>query len=150
MVLVRAQHSRGLRDRFGSLDEAGVERLRWAGGGSGRRRRGRRYRCVPLPGLRALRWHAEPDIVYYGESVPKDIVTQAYGLVEQSDALLIAGSSLTVLSGYRFVRQALGIRVTIVNRGSARGDDLATVKVDGGCSELLVLLSDELAPLAVR
>ena len=94
----------------------------------------------------------KPDIVYFGESVPKDIVAQAYSLVDQAEALLVAGSSLTVFSGYRFVRHAaaLGIPVAIVNRGQTRGDDLATVKVDGGCSELLVLLSDELAPLALR
>jgi NAD-dependent SIR2 family protein deacetylase len=94
----------------------------------------------------------KPDIVYFGESVPKDIVAQAYSLIDQAEALLVAGSSLTVFSGYRFVRHAaaLGIPVAIVNRGQTRGDDLATVKVDGGCSELLVLLSDELAPLALR
>jgi len=88
----------------------------------------------------------KPDIVYFGESVPKEIVTQAYSLVDQAEALLVAGSSLTVFSGYRFVRRAaaLGIPVAIVNRGRTRGDDLATVKVDGGCSELLVLLADEL------
>ncbi|OBJ27157.1 NAD-dependent protein deacetylase [Mycobacterium colombiense] len=94
----------------------------------------------------------KPDIVYFGESVPKDVVAEAYGWVERADALLVAGSSLTVFSGYRFVRHAaaLGIPVAIVNRGRTRGDDLATVKVDGGCSELLALLADELAPLATH
>jgi NAD-dependent SIR2 family protein deacetylase len=94
----------------------------------------------------------KPDIVYFGESVPKDTVAQSYSLIDEAEALLVAGSSLTVYSGYRFVRHAaaLGIPVAIVNRGPTRGDDLATVKVDGGCSELLVLLSDELAPLALR
>jgi NAD-dependent SIR2 family protein deacetylase len=89
----------------------------------------------------------KPNIVYFGESVPKGIVGQAYSLVDQADALLVAGSSLTVFSGYRFVRHAaaLGIPVAIVNRGRTRGDELATVKVDGGCSELLVLLVSELA-----
>jgi NAD-dependent SIR2 family protein deacetylase len=89
----------------------------------------------------------KPNIVYFGESVPKGIVDQAYSLVDQADALLVAGSSLTVFSGYRFVRHAaaLGIPVAIVNRGRTRGDELATVKVDGGCSELLVLLVSELA-----
>jgi NAD-dependent SIR2 family protein deacetylase len=89
----------------------------------------------------------KPNIVYFGESVPKGIVHQAYSLVDQADALLVAGSSLTVFSGYRFVRHAaaLGIPVAIVNRGRTRGDELATVKVDGGCSELLVLLVNELA-----
>jgi NAD-dependent SIR2 family protein deacetylase len=94
----------------------------------------------------------KPDIVYFGESVPKDVVRQAFSLVEDAEALLVAGSSLTVFSGYRFVRHAaaLGIPVAIVNRGPTRGDDLATVKVDGGCSELLTLLSEELAAASVR
>ena len=90
----------------------------------------------------------KPDIVYFGESVPKDVVQQAFSLVEDAEALLVAGSSLTVFSGYRFVRHAaaLGIPVAIVNRGPTRGDDLATVKVEGGCSELLTLLAEELVP----
>jgi NAD-dependent SIR2 family protein deacetylase len=94
----------------------------------------------------------KPDIVYFGESVPKGVVQQSFSRVEDAEALLVAGSSLTVFSGYRFVRHAaaLGIPVAIVNRGPTRGDDLATVKVDGGCSELLTLLSEELAAATVR
>jgi NAD-dependent SIR2 family protein deacetylase len=94
----------------------------------------------------------KPNIVYFGESVAKDIIHQAFSLVEAADALLVAGSSLTVFSGYRFVRHAaaLGIPVAIVNRGPTRGDDLATVKIDGGCSEWLTLLAEELAAASVR
>ena len=94
----------------------------------------------------------KPDIVYFGETVPKDIVAQAYSLLNEAEALLVAGSSLTVFSGYRFVRHAaaLGIPIAIVNRGRTRGDDLATVKIDGGCSELLTLLSTELSAIAAR
>ena len=89
----------------------------------------------------------KPDIVYFGESVRKEVVQQSYSLVENSDALLVAGSSLTVFSGYRFVRHAasLGKPIAIVNRGPTRGDDLAAVKVDAGCSPILSLLADELA-----
>src|SRR5690242_3034714 len=92
----------------------------------------------------------KPDIVYFGESVPKDRVEEAYSLVEGADALLVAGSSLTVYSGYRFVRHAaaLGIPIAIINRGRTRGDDLATVKIDSGCSEMLALLADELPAVA--
>jgi NAD-dependent SIR2 family protein deacetylase len=88
----------------------------------------------------------KPDIVYFGESVPKTVVEQAFSLIDATDALLVAGSSLTVFSGYRFVRHAAarGIPVAIINRGPTRGDDLAKVKVDGGCSELLTLLAEEL------
>jgi NAD-dependent SIR2 family protein deacetylase len=88
----------------------------------------------------------KPDIVYFGESVPKDRVEQAYSLIDEADALLVAGSSLTVFSGYRFVRHAaaLGIPIAIINRGRTRGDDLAAVKIDNGCSPMLALLADEL------
>ena len=88
----------------------------------------------------------KPDIVYFGENVPKDRVTQAYSLIDQAEALLVAGSSLAVFSGYRFVRHAAarGIPIAIVNRGCTRGDDLASVKVDAGCSPILTLLVDEL------
>ncbi|MCV7154466.1 SIR2 family NAD-dependent protein deacylase [Mycolicibacterium pyrenivorans] len=91
----------------------------------------------------------KPNIVYFGESVPKDIVEEAYSVVDGADALLVAGSSLTVYSGYRFVRHAAarGVPIAIVNRGPTRGDDLATVKIDNGCSPMLALLADELPRL---
>ncbi|QNJ91573.1 NAD-dependent protein deacetylase [Mycolicibacterium fluoranthenivorans] len=94
----------------------------------------------------------KPDIVYFGESVPKERVAQAFSSVEAAEALLVAGSSLTVFSGYRFVRYAAasGMPIAIINRGPTRGDAQATVKVEGGCSELLTLLAGELpvaAPL---
>jgi len=102
------------------------------------------FRFVDCPSCAGM---LKPDIVYFGESVPKEVVEQAYSLVDSSDALLVAGSSLTVFSGYRFVRHAAaaGIPVAIINRGPTRGDDLATVKVDNGCSPMLALLADELA-----
>lgn len=102
------------------------------------------FRFVDCPACGGM---LKPDIVYFGESVPKSVVDQAYSLIDASDALLVAGSSLTVFSGYRFVRHAAArdIPVAIVNRGPTRGDDLATVKVDTGCSEMLTLLADELA-----
>ncbi|MEO6879584.1 MAG: NAD-dependent protein deacetylase [Mycobacteriaceae bacterium] len=81
----------------------------------------------------------KPEIVYFGENVPKDRVARAYELVDAGDALLVAGSSLTVMSGLRFVRHSVkrGVPVVIVNRGRTRGDELATVKLDAGCSETL-------------
>jgi NAD-dependent SIR2 family protein deacetylase len=101
------------------------------------------FRFVDCPACGGM---LKPDIVYFGESVAKEVVDEAYSLVEQSDALLVAGSSLTVFSGYRFVRHAAArdLPIAIVNRGSTRGDDLATVKVDAGCSAMLSLLADEL------
>jgi NAD-dependent SIR2 family protein deacetylase len=81
----------------------------------------------------------KPDVVFFGENVPKERVELCYSLVEEAEALLVAGSSLTVMSGLRFVRAAerKGIPVAIVNRGQTRGDDLATLRVDAGCSQVL-------------
>ncbi|MGW0040423.1 NAD-dependent protein deacetylase [Rhodococcus sp. NPDC003348] len=85
----------------------------------------------------------KPDIVYFGESVPRDRVDAAFAMVESADLLLVLGSSLTVMSGLRFVRRAakLGMPVAIVNRGTTRGDEFATLKLDAGCSETLAALT---------
>ncbi|MDA2890111.1 NAD-dependent protein deacetylase [Mycolicibacterium sp. BiH015] len=101
------------------------------------------FRVVDCPRCGGM---LKPDIVYFGESVPKGRVEQAYSLIDEADALLVAGSSLTVYSGYRFVRHAAAaaMPVAIINRGPTRGDDLATVKIDNGCSPMLALLADEL------
>lgn len=81
----------------------------------------------------------KPDIVYFGETVPVERVAAAYALVDEADALLVAGSSLTVQSGLRFVRRAaeVGHPVVILNRGATRGDPLATLTLDAGASETL-------------
>jgi len=81
----------------------------------------------------------KPDVVFFGENVPKDVVAHCFSLVDDAEALLVLGSSLHVMSGLRFVRRAAkgGIPIVIVNRGITRGDDLATVKIDGGVAETL-------------
>lgn len=88
----------------------------------------------------------KPDIVYFGETVPKERVERAYALVDEGDALLVAGSSLTVQSGLRFVRHAAqtGKPVVVVNRGATRGDRYATVTLDAGTSETLTDLAESL------
>jgi NAD-dependent SIR2 family protein deacetylase len=85
----------------------------------------------------------KPDVVFFGENVPRERVDLCYSLVEDAQALLVAGSSLTVMSGLRFVRRAhqRGIPIAIVNRGQTRGDPLATMRVDHGCSEVLTALA---------
>jgi NAD-dependent SIR2 family protein deacetylase len=84
----------------------------------------------------------KPDVVFFGESVPKARVEAAYALVERAEVLVVLGSSLTVMSGLRFVRHQVKQQqpVVIINRGPTRGDDLATVKIDHGCSETLTEL----------
>jgi NAD-dependent SIR2 family protein deacetylase len=74
----------------------------------------------------------KPDVVFFGENVPPARVRLCERLVDDADALLVLGSSLTVMSGLRFVRRAAdaGKPVLIVNRGRTRGDDYAKVRVD--------------------
>jgi NAD-dependent SIR2 family protein deacetylase len=81
----------------------------------------------------------KPDVVFFGEAVPKARVEAAYGLVESAEVLVVLGSSLTVMSGLRFVRHQVKYQrpVMIINRGPTRGDDLATLKIENGCSETL-------------
>ncbi|QSR24792.1 NAD-dependent deacetylase [Nocardioides aromaticivorans] len=89
----------------------------------------------------------KPDVVFFGENVPKPRVERCYAAVEAlagtDGCLLVAGSSLTVMSGLRFVRRAArqGTPVVIVNRGTTRGDDLASYKVEAGTSEWLTALA---------
>ncbi|WP_408669753.1 NAD-dependent protein deacetylase [Sanguibacter biliveldensis] len=88
----------------------------------------------------------KPDIVYFGEMVPKARVARAFEIVDEADVLLVAGSSLTVHSGLRFVKHAAkaGTPVVIVNRGETRGDPLATLTIDAGATQTLEALAEAL------
>jgi NAD-dependent SIR2 family protein deacetylase len=96
-----------------------------------------------VPGCAVCNGLLKPDVVFFGENVPASRVERCYAavdrLVDHDGVLLVAGSSLTVMSGLRFVRRAAsqGTSVVIVNRGATRGDDLATHRIDVGCSEFL-------------
>ena len=84
----------------------------------------------------------KPDVVFYGESVPKDRVEVAMQGVREADAMLIIGSSLMVYSGYRFAREAAvaGKPIATVNLGRTRADDLVSLKVAQPCSSALAFL----------
>jgi NAD-dependent SIR2 family protein deacetylase len=81
----------------------------------------------------------KPDVVFFGEGVPRERVEAARALVDEADGLLVIGTSLAVFSGLRFVRQAhaAGRPVAIVNLGETRGDPLASLRVEGRSGELL-------------
>ena len=89
----------------------------------------------------------KPDVVFFGETVPADRVQACFALVARSRALLVLGSSLTVMSGYRFVLRAAkdGTPVAIVNAGPTRGDDKADVRVDAQLGQVLPALTARLA-----
>lgn len=84
----------------------------------------------------------KPDVVYFGENVPKSRVDDSYRFVDHANALLVLGSSLHVYSGRRFVTRAAerGIPVAIVNQGPTRGDELADIRIDASLSEVLLEL----------
>ena len=90
-------------------------------------------RCGPCGGL------LKPDVVFFGENVPSARYEEAREAVAAADALLVAGSSLMVYSGFRFVQQAreAGLPVAIVNRGRTRGDALATLKIEADVGTVL-------------
>ncbi len=84
----------------------------------------------------------KPDVVFFGGSVPKDRVARCYALVEAAPALLVLGSSLAVMSGYRFVRRAAARRVPVivVTRGPTRGDAETTHRLDAPLGSALTRL----------
>jgi NAD-dependent SIR2 family protein deacetylase len=84
----------------------------------------------------------KPDVVFFGENVPRPRVDACYELVANARTLLVLGSSLAVMSGLRFVRRAasLGIPVAIVNQGPTRGDELATLKLEASLGDTLSAL----------
>ena len=85
----------------------------------------------------------KPDVVFFGENVPRPRVQRCFDLLDDSACLLVLGSSLTVMSGLRFVHRARQARipVAIVNRGATRGDPLADIKVDAALGEVLPILA---------
>ena len=91
-------------------------------------------RCGQCGGL------LKPDVVFFGENVPAARYEIARDAVAAADAVLVAGSSLMVYSGFRFVRQAhdAGLPIAIVNRGRTRGDEMAALKVEGDVGTVLM------------
>jgi NAD-dependent SIR2 family protein deacetylase len=101
---------------------------------------------VDVPSCSACDGVLKPDIVFFGEFIPREKFVEASALVQKADALLIAGSSLVVNSGIRLLDHATRRRlpVIIVNRGVTKGDPRATLKIDAGATETLVGLKDRL------
>ncbi|MBM4203558.1 MAG: NAD-dependent protein deacetylase [Gammaproteobacteria bacterium] len=89
----------------------------------------------------------KPDVVFYGDSVPRVVVDTAYGWVDESDGILIIGTSLMVFSSFRFCRHAYarGIPLAVLNQGLTRADDLVTLRLDARCEEVLPALVQTLA-----
>ena len=93
----------------------------------------------------------KPDVIFFGENVPPERVEACYQEVAAARGLLVLGSSLTVLSGFRFVRHAasLGVPVAIVNQGATRGDALADTVLDAPLGDTLTALVSTVFDAAV-
>jgi NAD-dependent SIR2 family protein deacetylase len=83
--------------------------------------------------------HYKPDVVFFGEQVPLPRAEASEALVNQAEAILVAGTSLTVNSGLRLVKRAQkrGIPIVIVNQGDTKADSIANVKLSASTSNLL-------------
>ncbi|HKI58436.1 MAG TPA: NAD-dependent protein deacetylase [Trueperaceae bacterium] len=88
----------------------------------------------------------KPDVVFFGENVPRPRVARSWAMLEEAGALLVLGSSLAVRSGYRYVAHAAaeGVPVAIINDGPTRGDDVASLRVAGRLGRVLPALAERL------
>lgn len=100
------------------------------------------FSSFELPGCDRCGGVLKPDVVLYGESVPRERVETAMREVRDADAMLVVGSSLMVYSGYRFAREAAaaGKPIATVNLGRTRADDLLALKVQLSCAAALAFL----------
>jgi len=95
-----------------------------------------RFQVAPCP---ACEGPLKPKVTFFGENVARPVVEHAWRLWERADVLLVLGSSLTVFSGYRFVKKARarGLEVVIATLGPTRGDASAALKVDAPVAEIV-------------
>jgi NAD-dependent deacetylase sirtuin 4 len=96
-----------------------------------------------VPGCARCGGVLKPDVVFFGEAVPRPRVEAALRLVVGAAALLVVGSSLAVFSGHRYVLAAMerGIPIAVVNLGESRADPVASLRVEGKAGEILPALA---------
>jgi NAD-dependent SIR2 family protein deacetylase len=101
------------------------------------------YQDFRVPNCLACDGILKPNVVFFGESVPRRVVDSAYALLDEAEALLVLGSSLAVYSGFRFVRRAheRQLPIAIVTLGQTRADALAHVRADQKIGEILPLVA---------
>lgn len=107
-----------------------------------------RYADFVVPGCDRCDGTLKPDVVFFGENVPKRRVEECWRMVDRADLLLVVGSSLTVYSGRRFVYGAAerSLPIGVVNLGPTRADDLATAKVEAQLGNAMPRLVEALQP----
>ena len=111
---------------------------------------GRDFSGFDIPACERCGGLLKPDVVFFGESVPPARVAAARAALHECDAMLVAGSSLMVYSGFRFVQAAAaaGLPVAAVNLGRTRADDLLALKVEEPVGAALLAVANALSPPA--
>ncbi|WP_022971342.1 NAD-dependent protein deacetylase [Xanthomonas maliensis] len=101
-----------------------------------------------VPACPACAGVLKPDVVFFGENVPRERVERAFAHLQAADAMLVVGSSLMVYSGFRFVQAAAraGLPIAALNFGRTRADDLLTLKVEQSCAQALAFLLPSVEP----
>ncbi|MQP74524.1 NAD-dependent protein deacetylase [Stenotrophomonas sp. MYb238] len=102
------------------------------------------FSAFVVPGCMACGGLLKPDVVFFGENVPRERVAAVHAHLQRADAVLVVGSSLMVYSGFRFVDAAAkaGLPVAAVNLGRTRADALLSLKVEQPCAQALAFLLD--------
>jgi len=97
------------------------------------------FSAFDVPGCAVCGGLLKPDVVFFGESVPRARVQDAMVAASESDAMLVVGSSLMVFSGFRFARAMVeaGKPIAAINVGRTRADDLLTLKIAAPCASVL-------------
>jgi NAD-dependent SIR2 family protein deacetylase len=100
------------------------------------------YSTFNVPACQNCEGVLKPDVVFFGESVPRDFVENAAGHLQRADGMLIVGSSLMVYSGFRFVQMAAraGMPIAAVNLGRTRADEMLALKIEEACETALGFL----------
>lgn len=101
---------------------------------------------IDIPGCPICGGILKPDVVFYGEQVPRRRIAAVYDALQQADALLVAGTSLMVFSAFQFMREAarLGKPIAAINQGKTRADHLFELKIERPAGETLMRLAASL------
>lgn len=138
----RAEVQRWLASLNPGFDTAAIDSTRTAPDGDAHLEEGGHagFGVPPCPACGGV---LKPDVVFYGDNVPRERVAQALATLEEAAGLLVVGSSLMVYSGYRFAERAhrLGKPVLAINQGVTRADALLALKLEGDCAQVLQALA---------
>lgn len=107
------------------------------------------HSAIDIPACESCGGVLKPEVVFFGETVPRDRVQQCFDALALADAMLVVGSSLMLYSGFRFIREAqrAGIPIAAINRGKTRADEWLHLKIEQDCGVALKTALDQIDPV---